>query len=874
MKYARLYFLLPLVEGALILVGASIAGGALGLFADARLRAVIPGLVVFLALLAGFGWLSWLAWRRPESLERWLAQATPKLTRPAVYWTLVIVLSILSLLGLYLLPLFAQVFAQVSVFRIYHLIFPFLLWAVLLIMQTLVALRLLRHGTSFSGFAAYHRMFVVWGIAGLFLLALALIVKYAVTPDFVGWGAPGVIMLGSQVLLALALAIGLLALILLAIKGLRRLFPPGERIQPGLLIDIAVVLLLWAASVWQWSSQPLRPTWFNPRPVEPNMEYYPYSDSVAYDVSAQRLLMGAGFEPEVIRPVYSGFLALAQAVSGIDYHSVANWQVVVLALIPALLYLLARMLHHRLSGLLLGVLMIIQQTNSLRLAGIIDVSNAKMVMSDMPAQLGAILFCLLLVAWLQAPASRKLYPLLAGGVLAIFILVRTQFAIFIPVLPFLAWLTYRGQPRRWLRPSLLFLAALLIALSPWIVRSFAATQSLLSDPEPQGLLFRYSTFASAEGQGNPEELAGPDNPPAGEAVVQGLLSQPLGLVKVMAAHYLNNHASTLFTLPTVFHIPELFADTIRYPWQPYFWIRFGERSGSLLDNVERTQYWATPRPHTLPPLWLPLISGLALIGLGFAAARQKSRVAVWTPVLLALLYNVGNAVARLSGWRFNLPVDWVGLLFYAIGLVQLLFLAGVLFSNRAFPRRIRVLPDPEQDAAAAQRPYPKGQALALCLAFFLFVAIFPLAERLIPYRFAGMTAESTLAELKAEGVFEQAGVDWELIQSRLQAEGAGLYLGRAFYPRHYDFTEGSESVKTPAFRWRPYSRLGLLLEPHDKDVVLPLRYPPQDFPNAGDVLVLGCNYDDYLRADLVVTLGEPRQVLASSRLNDWDCTTP
>ena len=589
-------------------------------------------------------------------------------------------------------------------------------------MQTLAALRLLRHGTSLAGFAAYRGMFVVWGLAALFLLVLALLVKYTVTPDFVGWGAPGVIMLASQVLLALALAIGLLALTLLVIKGLRRLFPPGGRIRPGLLIDIAVVLLLWAGAVWQWNDQPLRPTWFNPRPVEPNLEYYPYSDSVAYDVSAQRLLMGAGFEPEVIRPVYSGFLALAQAVSGIDYHSVAGWQVFVLALIPALLYLLAKMLHHRLSGLLLGVLAIIQQTNSLRLAGIIDVSNAKMYMSDTPAQLGAILFCLLLVAWLQAPASRKLYPLLAGGVLAIFILVRTQFAIFIPVLPLLAWLTYRGQPRRWLQPSLLFLAALLIALAPWIVRSLVATQSLLSDPEPQGLLFRYSTFASEEGQGNPEELAGPDNPPAGEAVVQGLLSQPLGLVKVMAAHYLNNHASTLFTLPTVFHIPELFADTIRYPWQPYFWIRFGERSGSLLDNVERSQYWATPRPHTVPPLWLPLISGLALIGLGFAAARQKSRVAVWTPLILALLYNVGNAVARLSGWRFNLPVDWVGLLFYTIGLVQLLFLAGVLFSNRAFPRRIRALPDPAEITTGMEtRPTltsragfnPAGQRISL-----------------------------------------------------------------------------------------------------------------------------------------------------------------
>ena len=71
---------------------------------------------------------------------------------------------------------------------------------------------------------------------------------------------------------------------------------------------------------------------------------------------------------------------------------------------------------------------------------------------------------------------------------------------------------------------------------------------------------------------------------------------------------------------------------------------------------------------------------------------------------------------------------------------------------------------------------------------------------------------------------------------------------------------------------RDYSRLGFtLIGPAPRQVVLRLSAAPSYFPNASDVLVLGCSRGDYLEAYLVVILDASDELLVRSPLEGWTC---
>ena len=153
-------------------------------------------------------------------------------------------------------------------------------------------------------------------------------------------------------------------------------------------------------------------------------------------------------------PIYSLFLALAQGVSGIGYASVIAWQVPVLAVIPAIVIPAGESAApplHGLAGRVAGDRC--TRATALALTGVIDVSNSKLMMSDLPTTLGVILLCLIVVHWLKNVDKNRLHPFLAGGVIGIFMLIRTQFILLLPVVLVLAWFPYRRHPLRWLKST-------------------------------------------------------------------------------------------------------------------------------------------------------------------------------------------------------------------------------------------------------------------------------------------------------------------------------------------------------------------------------------------------------------------------------------
>jgi hypothetical protein len=80
-----------------------------------------------------------------------------------------------------------------------------------------------------------------------------------------------------------------------------------------------------------------------------------------------------------------------------------------------------------------------------------------------------------------------------------------------------------------------------------------------------------------------------------------------------------------------------------------------------------------------------------------------------------------------------------------------------------------------------------------------------------------------------------------------------LQTGRLLYPRFFRSETGLSSANpSPAYKVRDFPRLGfLLLNQRSSPIVFPTRQVPGEIPHAADVIVLGCQKDNYVEARLI-----------------------
>ena len=877
-KLIRWYTSLALVEGLaalswlLLIPGEGGRGGVLHL-STSRLVLIAPLAVAVL----GLAWVTVSLWRNPAFSEKWTRCVSQSAAKAGVYWTAITLATLAGLVGLGLLAFTRRITDPFIAAYILRLT-PYVSWVVLLSFQTLLAMRALRYGWSLAVFQPYRKALLACLLVLGFLLLLSGILLWSgagLKPDAVGWGAPGVPLLASQVCLALAMTLAGLAL-----GGISLHVWNGLQVRPSLhfpapTLDAAICLLLWMGAVWRWNAEPLKTSYFAPDPTPPNQEYYPFSDAAVYDLSAQKLLMGIGFEQGVLRPAYSAYIALAQGVSGIGLNSVIAWQVPLLAFIPPLLYLLAKALHHRFAGLLLGLLVIIRESNSLALAGIVDVSNAKMIMSDLPTTLCVILFSLLMILWLQKPGERRIYPLLAGGVLAIGMLIRIQVILMLPAALLCAWLVMRRQTRLWLKSVLVLLAGMVLTISPWLWRNWQLTgKNLIADSQPTGAIFRFSSFGLEDSARLPGETDEEFLSRVRASALNEVLSQPLELTGFISAHFWHNQVATLLVLPGAFLVQpaQEFSAADLARWNS-LWSNLREQCCSVETYVRGLPYWLGWDGHLAQASWLPLLASLLLVSVGIAAAWERWRFISLLPIFVTASYSLGNSLGRISGWRYNLPVDWVGMLYYAIGLVQVCFWIATYFENHMIPRAWQSGMALPTNADQAERPFPWKRAACAGLALFLLVDSLPLTERLIPARYPLDAKQVAQNFLTSQSGAQEPEPD--ALPRVLAEENAVALVGRGMYPRFYRAGDGIPHGNWPSYFPQDYPRLGfVLVGPETASVILPLEDSPDRFPNAADVLVLGCKRENYIEARLVILLSDPSAVIPASPPRSWSCTSP
>jgi hypothetical protein len=659
-----------------------------------------------------------------------------------------------------------------------------------------------------------------------------------------GWGGPGVPILNWQILLAWGIGIGCLIAgsIGRVWMGKIQRGSPSPLIARYFSTNLWPAVIIWLAATLLWSVEPLRPSWFLPAPRNPNLEYYPYSDAARHDVIAQNILVGEGFKWEtervVRRPLYALYLAGLHLIAGQDYQRVIALQVLCLAVFPALIYLLGRQVHSRQAGVIAAVLIGLRERNSIALSNVIDVSHAKLLMTDLPLAVGIALFTLVLVGWLKRPERNRQAPLLAGGILGLLMLIRPQIALVAAVPAMIGWFAYhRSLPSRF-EPAFFLLVGISAALIPWLLRNWQLTGTLALDETSQ-----LSTLARHYSN-TPEEIGDARLPGETEAeysqrmlglVVQSVREDPAEVARFILSNFVRNEIDMLLIFPTTL------------------------RQEGLRDYVKRVPYWFRWDGSLLPGAAPYLVLSICLLALGVAAALRKPVSAGLMPLWIGLAYSLSCAIARISGWRFILPADWAAILYFGIGLSQFTALSVQFVSGRRSFGGYRFGPaadpvdEPLPGSGVMKPAVMRKKVLLLTTAIFLVGASLPLVEWISQPRYPQVPKAETLAYLRQVGKLRGLpDVAVTELKNALADQATVVFWGRALYPGYYRAGQG-EAPSWPDFGPRDCDRVEFyLVGPQNAHMVLPVTREPPTLPDAADVLVVGYPADGALAATVVM----------------------
>lgn len=794
-------------------------------------------LILFSAgTLAALEWVAfaWQAWRSPA----WAESRWKLLSAKWLRWSS---LGIFALSGsLACLPAYRFQEAQIYFERLHPLIAWLAFFSGLLALLCLLAEYEFQPEGARTALRSRRTALLV--ALGMVVALLALWAAYT-------WGLPGryeeyryaasVPVLGWQILLGLVAAL-----------GFHLAEPKLARIQR---LDVWLPLVIWILAALLWVSQPTPPSYFNPGPYAPNREYYPFSDASFFDLGSQYLLIGEGLNSHFAfeRPLYMQALAFLHMAVGQNYTDVANLQAALLAVLVMFVYLIGKELSGRPLGIGLAVLIALRGVNGIFSAAFTDLASPKQLLTDFPTAMGMALLTWLTVKWLRRPAENRLYVFWAGGLVALLSLTRTN-ALFAlgPILLFL-WILYRRRLRTAFGLSVALTAVFIASLFPWGIANETSILEMYYLKIIRVLEVRYhidfngpdalKPAPSALMSPLPFELTPPPaSPPGPGFLVQGMY---------------NNLLTSFLCLPASFEWHDL-----RY----------------LLK--ETYPYWDRAWDRTFPaPEAAFLLMQLGILSFGVGMAWKRARLAGLAPLLFFLAYQLSNTLGRTSGGRYVVPVDWVVLVYYLFGLVEIAILALALFTREApAEESIPALPSDEFR-------WPPAWKMAGVLGLFALIGLSPTwSEALYPPRYTEATQAAALESLQEAGYFAEAGLISAQLDEFLKQPSAEVAFGRVLYPRFYNKDKGEPDNAYP-YRTLAFPRLAFrLLTPNENLGILLPSKKIRLFPNGADAIVVGCvgaesnRKSVYLDALVIFTLDEngEAQIYARDPAAPLACPAP
>ncbi len=622
--------------------------------------------------------------------------------------------------------------------------------------------------------------------------------------------------------------------------------------------DIIIFLLIYTVTAILWVREPLQGSFVFPGPHPPNHVLYPYADSATFDSASQFALIGQGIlnGQTYERSLYSSFLVYLHLLAGQDYEKMMAIQAGIFAIFPALIYLIGRSLNIRAVGFAAAIIAMGRGINSIAASNLIDMANPKMILTDFPAAIAMAVIILLTCEWLKSPAQKSQYPLWIGGAIGFAFILRTNFLVLLVFIPLYAFFKLSPERKKWLISSFLILLGMILVTLPWELRNqsrggmiygsylakfqFVIRQRYLPPAEPGGSL------PQPDEQGvallsfkNTNVLLETGQRATDDAQDNRLCNTVLCFAP---NHFLHNIVTSILVLPTSPQMDDLrhtVKDTYPY-WRP-------DWDGSF----------------TTSSLFF-LILNIFFIVLGVSLAWDKLHLPGLTPLAVFIFYNISSGLARTSGGRYLVPMDWIISIYFLLGIFYLvtwfantLGIKWELFSGLL-----------GENISQSTTSHNLSNVLVILAALFGLGSLIPLSESFYQPRYQGIDVTHVLME--REQVVESAGLSMNNIDQFLKDTNAELLIGRILYPRYYPIDRGEIFIY-------PFVTMGFprtaftLIGPHgDRGVILPGDIPKY-FPHAADAIVLGCKEEKYLDALAVILLDESGVIYTRDPESELQC---
>lgn len=703
---------------------------------------------------------------------------------------------------------------------LYHRLLPLVVLIVIISLQILIVQFFWTDKKLNLDFFAENRraMFFFCFTLTVFILVWIFIARTGIGIDRgpSGWLSPGTPVLPQQ--LFFCILVGLFFFIF------RSRF--DKYMKGGFLPAVAIWLL--ACIAW-WSEPLVRQGYFNPTPTPPNFEYYPYSDALHYDWFSQNLLIGTSRSVGLtIRPLYSLLLALLHFIGGNGLHNILFMQVVILAIIPAVAYLLVSRLSSYPAGIIAALIITIRERNSIALTNIIEVSHVKLIMSDVPAMLTMVLFVYFFVKWFQEREDRYMLGVLAGSSLGLSIFVRSQAQLLVLVALIGIILIERFSWRSILQKAVVFLLGVAVVVIPWVCRNYQVSGRVVVEYLDFYTRFIASTYSSTPGEIEllPGETSSQYRDRMKRQVVQYIVDHPIDVAHFYTSYFLHNEIASLTYLPMSFRFDTLY----RY--------------------VDKVGFWAAPYLGNVPFLYLPnLFLIVCFVAFGIGVTFQRFRWVGMMPLFFHFAYSFSSVPVRQSGWRFILPVDWIVVLYFCIGLTEFGLLVHSLFSSK-----FNALPIKPESKRFARRVSWSGTSVTFASFALLGIAI-PLIEFGIPERYPALPNDELIYAQVPNGVTleDRKNISAANLTKFLETDpDATVLYGRALYPSYYESGKFWGDANATLLEASKYDRLQFnLIGSRNAFVFIPLQKVPEYFPNASDVFIVGCLQRESVRALIV-----------------------
>jgi hypothetical protein len=716
---------------------------------------------------------------------------------------------------------------------------PFAILGLQLSLQTIILFRFGRLGSSPAGISRNQAQLlrltlIPFFIAGAMWMAITQFGLGIDRDRWTVWYEVGVPILGLQVGLAVFLA-GLISWLAYLIRNQTRSF----------WVELIIGLGIWITAFSLWQAAPLPPSFFAPKPGLPSFGYYPFSDAASWDIQAQYALIGQGLNNQlasVDHSGYSGLLLIFHLLAGENFQQIVRYQVFLLSSLPVISYALGRHFHSRMLGLSLAAFAIFHELNAIASSNVLNLSNSKLLLTEFPTGVGLAGVALLLFMWLRQPAKGILFTLPLGGLFGFLIMIRynvlaVYFAVIVGI-----FIVFGKNWRGGVKSVAILIIASGLTISPWLWRSwqisgnpifFLPKVALLLDPS-----FRGVPTKPVMETGVPQVSNGPSESSNALSIpVSEPTSQPHGVVQRTLNHFAHSLITSVLILPT----------------QPIFeYFPIAIQDGTFYKN---SRYWSDTTDGWLtglPPRDIFAIGlNLILLSVGLAKAFQKWHLAGLIPLGIYLAYNFATALARTSGGRYIVPIIWVILLYFGLGLVHVIW---------EFLKFMGFKPISENQFSSPT-PLTFQAGLLWTIPFFIFIASLTVIERQIPPRYEELSPDEVLATIVQTDLLQNIPFQTAEIDAFLDQPAAHAYMGRGLYPRYYWARIGTGGR---GYRSRPFSRLVLTTvgPNHLKQVFLPLLPSPADIFHGSDVLIVGCqgSSGDEIDALFIAVLGETHQV--------------